>query len=305
MTLLSGVGWFSQSEVHSNTRGEQADTHTHRNEAKVKPWPAQKNGGLGKTRQWEVFSKVCSEQVSGGCFRLSRYLSPRDRVLEVFVIHILEMVRYISEVVICVFHIWWNLPHISMACRPQGIWIAAAEMRTWRKRMGFQYISNDPSFHQKHSGDPDGSDGSDGTSYPLTKNDTLHVAQAMGPAAYVPPVLFGDIYAPSERHVCYTLCSGCSYAEAVYTMPGFFRNAAGAPGNHSYYLSFNDFQNLCIQFLFSSRYLCIYIATYRHTVHLDWQHAVIVSNSRCAWRWRLSERPPPLPLYLRTPAVAD
>jgi len=28
-------------------------------------------------------------------------------------------------------------------------------------------------------------------------------------------------------------------------------------------------------------YLCIYIDTYLHTVYLDWQHAVIVSNSRC------------------------
>jgi len=62
----------------------------------------------------------------------------------------------------------------------------------------------------------------------------------------------------------------------------FFGNTAGAPGNHSYYLSFNDFQNLCIQFLFSSMYLCIYIATYLHTVYLDWQQAVIVSNSRSA-----------------------
>jgi len=50
-------------------------------------------------------------------------------------------------------------------------------------------------------------------------------------------------------------------------------------------------------------HLCIY-ATYLHTVYLDWQHAVIVINSRCAWRWQSSERPPPLPLYLRTPAVA-
>jgi len=50
-------------------------------------------------------------------------------------------------------------------------------------------------------------------------------------------------------------------------------------------------------------HLCIY-ATYLHTVYLDWQHAVIVSNSRCAWRWRSSERPPPLPQCLRTPAVA-
>jgi len=40
-----------------------------------------------------------------------------------------------------------------------------------------------------------------------------------------------------------------------------FRNAAGAPGNHSYYLSFNNFQILCIQFVFSSMYLYIYIDT--------------------------------------------
>jgi len=143
-------------------------------------------------------------------------------------------------------------------------------------------ISNNPTFRQKHPGVPDGSDGSDGTLYPLTENYTLHVAQATGRVAHVPPVLFGDVYAPSERHVCYTLRSGCSYAEALYTTPGFFGNAAGVPGNHSYYLSFNDFQNLCIQFVFSSMYLCIYIATYLHTVYLDWQHAVIVSNSRCA-----------------------
>jgi len=142
-------------------------------------------------------------------------------------------------------------------------------------------ISNYPSFYQKHPCVPDGSDGSDGTSYPLTENYTLHIAQATGRVAHVPPVLSGDIYAPSERHVCYTLRSGCSYAQTVYTTPGFSGNAAGAPGNHSYYLSFNDFQNLCIQFVFSSLYLCINTATYLHTVYLDWQHTVIVSNSRC------------------------
>jgi len=37
-------------------------------------------------------------------------------------------------------------------------------------------ISNDPTFRQKHLVVPDGSDGSDGTSYPLTKNYTLPVA---------------------------------------------------------------------------------------------------------------------------------
>jgi len=82
------------------------------------------------------------------------------------------------------------------------------------------YISNYPSFRLKHPGVPDGSDCSDGTSYPLTENYTLHVTQAMGRIAYLPPLLCGDVYASSERHVCYTLRRGCSYAEALYTTPG-------------------------------------------------------------------------------------
>jgi hypothetical protein len=45
------------------------------------------------------------------------------------------------------------------------------------------YISNNPSFRLKHPGVPDGSDGSDGTSYPLTENYTLPVAQATGRVA--------------------------------------------------------------------------------------------------------------------------
>ena len=45
------------------------------------------------------------------------------------------------------------------------------------------YISNNSSFRLKHPGVPDGSDGSDGTSYPLTENYTLPVAQATGRVA--------------------------------------------------------------------------------------------------------------------------
>jgi len=48
----------------------------------------------------------------------------------------------------------------------------------------------------------------------------LPVAQLTGRVANLPPLLCGDIYAPSEGHVCYTLRRGCSYAEAVYTTPG-------------------------------------------------------------------------------------
>ena len=41
-----------------------------------------------------------------------------------------------------------------------------------------------------------------------------------GQASFTLRLDCGDIYAPSERHVCYTLRRGCSYAVAVYTKPG-------------------------------------------------------------------------------------
>jgi len=44
------------------------------------------------------------------------------------------------------------------------------------------HISNNSSFRQKHPAVPDGSDGSDGTSYPLTENYTLPIAQATDPS---------------------------------------------------------------------------------------------------------------------------
>jgi hypothetical protein len=45
------------------------------------------------------------------------------------------------------------------------------------------HISNNRSFRLKHPGVPDGSDGSDGKSYPLTENYTLPVAKATGRVA--------------------------------------------------------------------------------------------------------------------------
>jgi len=41
-----------------------------------------------------------------------------------------------------------------------------------------------------------------------------------------------------------------------------FGNTAVAPGNHSHYSSFNDFENSCIQFVFSSIYLYSYPSTH-------------------------------------------
>jgi hypothetical protein len=57
----------------------------------------------------------------------------------------------------------------------------------------------------------------------------------------------------------------------------FLGNADCAPGNHNYYLSFND----CI-LIYVSMYLCLHIATHLHTVNLDWLQAVLESNSRRA-----------------------
>ena len=47
-------------------------------------------------------------------------------------------------------------------------------------------ISNKPSFHQEHPGVSDSPDGSDGTSYPLTENQTRPLAQTTGRVAGLP-----------------------------------------------------------------------------------------------------------------------
>jgi len=139
-------------------------------------------------------------------------------------------------------------------------------------------ISNNSSFRQKHQGVPDGSDSSDWTSYPLTENYTLPDVLATGCVAYV-LLYFAVTFTHHQQYTCVTLFAG-----ATVMLKPFTQRLAML--NYSYNLSFNDFQNLCIQFVFSSMYLCIYIDTYLQNVYLDWQHAVIVRNLKCAWRWR-------------------
>jgi hypothetical protein len=46
-----------------------------------------------------------------------------------------------------------------------------------------------------------------------------------------------------------------NHSRAVWEYNIFFGNAAGAPGNLSYYLSFNNFQISCRQFVLTSMYL--------------------------------------------------
>jgi hypothetical protein len=55
-------------------------------------------------------------------------------------------------------------------------------------------------------------------------------------------------------------------------------NAAGMPGNDSYYLLFDDSYNSSIKFLFTSMYICFYL----HTCFLEELQAVFKSNSRYA-----------------------
>jgi hypothetical protein len=72
-----------------------------------------------------------------------------------------------------------------------------------------------------------------------------------------------------------------------------FGNAAGAPGNRSYYWSLNDlkthvfssYPHLCI---YVSMYLCSYRAT--HGLYVDWLQAVLERNRRCAARWESGEQ---------------
>ena len=75
-------------------------------------------------------------------------------------------------------------------------------------------ISNNASFRLKHLGVPDGSDGSDGTSYPLTENYTLPVALHT----------YLHYFAPGIRTIRMTRVlhssQGCSYAVAGYATPG-------------------------------------------------------------------------------------
>ena len=152
-------------------------------------------------------------------------------------------------------------------------------------------ISNDPNFHLKHPGVPDGSDGSDGTSYALTENYTLHVALD----TYL--LYFVVTYMHHENDTCVTLFAGA----AVMLKPFFRRvsvhrraflpafrvtwSADYKPGS-TWERRRHVWEHLqsqsCIQFEFSSMYLCIYIATHLHTLYLDWLQAVLESNSRCA-----------------------
>jgi len=88
-------------------------------------------------------------------------------------------------------------------------------------------ISNNSSIRLKHPGVPDGSDGSDGTSFPLLENYTLPVAQVMGRVA--------QQSTREPRRPTWERLGAPRITVEHFGKNIFFGNAAGAPGTHSYY----------------------------------------------------------------------
>jgi len=123
-------------------------------------------------------------------------------------------------------------------------------------------ISNNSNFPQKHPGVPDGSDGSDRTSYTLTENYTLPVAQATGRVAYV-LLCFVVTFTNHQKDTCVTFFAGAAVMLKPFTQLLVMLN-------HSYYLSSTIFKTYAYS-LYS--HLCIYgsiklICIPRHSVHL-------------------------------------
>jgi len=87
-------------------------------------------------------------------------------------------------------------------------------------------ITNNPSFRQKNPGVPDGSDGSDRTSYPLKENYTLPVTQATGHLAYVPALLCTwnvVTYTHHQNDTCVSVLAGAAGMLQLFTQcPGMF-----------------------------------------------------------------------------------
>jgi hypothetical protein len=69
--------------------------------------------------------------------------------------------------------------------------------------------SNNSSFRLKHPGVPDGSDGSDGNSYPLPDNYMLPVAKATGRIPNLPP-LHSAGYTHHQNNMFVTLFAGAA-----------------------------------------------------------------------------------------------
>jgi len=168
---------------------------------RVEPEP-EPNWEFGTVANTMENPSACGNSGAGRAWsRLERLVSVLLPTGSGLILATLRMVTLLAHAILLIPRLSWWFPTSPLICC-------------------FLVISYNSGFRQKHPGVPDGSDGSDGTAYPLTESYTLPVTQATGGIAYVPPLLCGDVNAPSEGHMCYTFRRGCSNAEAVHTMPG-------------------------------------------------------------------------------------
>jgi len=142
-----------------------------------------------------------------------------------------------------------------------------------KNSLDYSYISNDCSFRQKHPGVPDGSDCSDGTSYPLTENYTLPIALHSISKMYFRQWsermwsvnLDASISGVSDRRRAFLLAFGVSGSAG--DKPGCADNMPGSTWERRR-RTWERRRHVCehlesqsfIQFVFSSMYLCVYIS---------------------------------------------
>jgi len=100
---------------------------------------------------------------------------------------------------------------------------------------------------------------------------------------------FAVTYTHHQNDMCVTLFAGAAAMLKPFTQRLAIDDKPGSTWERWQHVWEHLESQSCIQFVFSSMYLCIYIATHLHTLYLDWLKAVLESNSRCAWKWRLSE----------------
>jgi len=90
----------------------------------------------------------------------------------------------------------------------------------------------------------------------IWRRNTLYLSPRWWVVFHTYLLFFVVTFTHHQKDTCVAL-----FAWAAVMLKGFTQCLAML--NHSYYLSFNDFQNLCVQFVFSSMYLYNYLSTHR------------------------------------------
>ena len=183
------------------------------------------------------------------------------------------------------------------------------------ERMGFWWwnwpncngpISNNSSFSQKHPGVPDSSDRSDGNSYPMTDNYTLPVAQATGRIAWHQQNVFQPLEASRsvwEDVECKLRCVNFRRVSdrrraflPALRVTGSADDKPGSTWERWWQVWEHLESQSCIQFVFSSIYLCIYSYPSTHAISGlaaggAWEQFEVRLKMTIDWTQRYSTRP--------------